>query len=81
MMKYPHCSTFADLVAAVRGTVLYDPICNAYLDSRAKKLWTLARDDVAPSEQNIDLIEMLHKLPDQLPNTISPEQTLALLNA
>ncbi|GFR75908.1 hypothetical protein ElyMa_000468000 [Elysia marginata] len=78
---YPYCATFSDLVAAVRGTARYDTICNAYLDHRAEKLWALARDDMAPPDQDIDLLDMIRQLPDDLPNTMTVEMTLALFNS
>ena len=81
MLMYPHCGTFAELVSEARGTSDYDQMCNCYLDHRAEKLWSLARDDVAPPEDTVDLLGVLHALPDSLPNTLSPEQTLAVFNS
>ncbi|KAK3705859.1 hypothetical protein RRG08_058940 [Elysia crispata] len=81
MLRHPHCATFPELVAAARGTADYDLICNCYLDALSEKLWALARDDIAPPDTSIDLMSCLESLNDDLPNTLTPEQTLALFNS
>ena len=80
-LKNCHCATFAELVSAVRGTIDYDSIYNCYLDHRADKLWALARDDVAPPDSHVDLMTAIDALPDDLANTLTPQQTLGLFNA
>ncbi|KAK3785924.1 hypothetical protein RRG08_013928 [Elysia crispata] len=81
MLRHPHCATFPELVAAARGTPDYDMICNCYLDARSEKLWALARDDISPPDTAIALMGCLDALSDDLPNTLTPEQTLALFNS
>lgn len=81
MKKYPHCSNFSELVNNVRGTTQYDEICNIFLDNRAEKIWNLARDDVIPKNEMVDLMAIIQSLPDEMDNTITPEMTLALFNA
>ncbi|GFN86426.1 hornerin-like [Plakobranchus ocellatus] len=81
LTKYPYCATFSDLVSAIRGTPVYDTICAIYLDNRADKIWNLAREELVNHDEDIDLFKYLHELPDELKNTLTPMQTLALFNA
>ncbi|GFS26062.1 hypothetical protein ElyMa_005201600 [Elysia marginata] len=81
MKRYPYTASFYDLVVASRGTSNYENLCNIYLDTRSEKLWQLARDDITPADECVDILSMLSDHPDELPNTMSPEMTLALFNA
>ncbi|GFO18443.1 hypothetical protein PoB_004494800 [Plakobranchus ocellatus] len=78
---HPYCASFADLVTAVRGTALYDQVCAIYLDQRADKIWNLAKEELLRPDEDIDLYQHLHDLPDDLKHTLTPMQTLALFNA
>ena len=44
-------------------------------------MWALARGDVAPPDSHVDLMTVIDALPDDLANTLTPQQTLALFNA
>ncbi|GFR62877.1 hypothetical protein ElyMa_003592200 [Elysia marginata] len=79
--KYPYFSTCGYLVAAVRGTQSYGALANANLDTRTDKLWSLVRDYVAPPDDSMDLMAMIHSLPNNLPNTLTPTKTIGLSNA
>ncbi|GFO18450.1 hypothetical protein PoB_004495500 [Plakobranchus ocellatus] len=81
LTKYPFCATFSDLVTACRGTPQYDTICSIYLDHRADKIWNLAREELVNNDEDLDLYNYLTELPDELKNTMTPMQTLALFNS
>ncbi|KAK3787095.1 hypothetical protein RRG08_065008 [Elysia crispata] len=66
MIKYPHCSSIADLVAAVRVTEHYDDICNAYLDHRAENCGALLWMMSFLLSKQIDLMGALASLPDDI---------------
>ncbi|GFO18451.1 hypothetical protein PoB_004495600 [Plakobranchus ocellatus] len=81
LTKYPYCASFSDLVTACRGTPMYDNICSIYLDHRADKIWNLAREELVNTDDDMDLYRYLHEIPDELKNTMTPMQTLALFNS
>ncbi|GFO18437.1 hypothetical protein PoB_004494200 [Plakobranchus ocellatus] len=81
LQNHPHCGQFSDLVAAVRGTEIYDTVCSIYLDQRAEKIWNLAREELYKPEEQIDLFQHLQNMADNIKNTLTPQQTLALYNA
>ncbi|GFO18447.1 hypothetical protein PoB_004495200 [Plakobranchus ocellatus] len=81
LTKYPYCASFSDLVTACRGTPSYDTICSIYLDHRADKIWNLAREELVNTDDDMDLYKYLSEIPDELKNTMTPMQTLALFNS